>query len=314
MADNLVIRAREALLEGDRDETLRLLKNMAEDAEVLWLRAHAAKTDQERLGLLSSVVSRYPDSIFANLASSILEREAQYKTELAQPPEYQFWKQPTWQGRLDALRHNKVQLIAILSILFFSFLLILLWIGRNTQLAAQQATQAAWLTQTAVVTQSMTPPPPTLTTAPTLTPTITALPPSKRPVPVSYPAGQLSLLRVEFPTNRPVTFAAYNIEGAATPAVGAIFVAVQLEFRCSIPLCEEPPQAQIALRLDDGQIVRYASGNRPVLKEQPTIERVSAGQSVTGWFVFEVPAKRNPSTILVITGDEDPVLELLWPR
>ncbi len=294
-----------ALLEGNRDEVLRLLAEESPTAEVLWLRANAVEDEQERLQLLRQVANG-TDKKLARLAEAIVQREDMYAQQLTEPAPYQFWKRPGWLARLRAVRRRPLGYVALLLVILATIIGLSVWAGMEKQqrLAAQLFSQEQTLTATFYVSPTAV--------APTLTPSVTPLPPRWQ-TSVSYAAGTLKLIRVEFPTRRPVSYSGYS--GAlATPAVGAQFAAVELEFVCRMALCSQPPQAVLSLRLDDGQVISYEGGSQPLLAEQPYMQRVSSGETVSGWFVFEVPARNSPEAVLIWTGQEEPILEIPWPR
>ncbi len=301
-----VLEANQALLEGDREKVLRCLRETSNSPEVMWLRAHAVETDQERIALLEQVVlTGHP--AYAPLAQAILERERQFEAELQQPPDYQFWKQPTWRERLARLRQQRMWIIGIVLSLLMTAALFASMAERDRQEA-----QAAALSLTQAAQAAALQPSPQIT--PVFTPTVTALPEALRPQ-VSYPAGQLWFVRWELPTGRPVSMGGYD-QALATPAVGAKFLAVQYKFICRQALCEAPPEAEVSLRLADGQEIRYRSLDHPVLAGEPAARRVAQDQEVYGWLVFEVPDRSVPIALLLRTGEneDDPVLELPWPN
>jgi hypothetical protein len=301
--DEVLKKANQSLLEGDRDEVLRLLNNRHDSTMANWLLAHAVKEDEQRLSLLRQV-SISSDSVYGSLAKAILDRERQYESELAKPADYKFWTRQPWQSRLKFLKKNKNCSI------YGAIALIICIIGAVAAsiIGNQQGTNAnIALTKTAAV-------PMAAQDTPRLTPSVTALPSSSRSS-VSYAAGRISLVRIEFPTNRPVTFSNISSERAvATPAIGAQFAAFQLEFMCLQAICDGPPQAELALQLSDQSIVRYSSGSRPLLLESAGVDRASKNQSVLVWFVFEVPINLRPATLKVVTGESNPVLELNLPN
>lgn len=298
-------KANQALLEGDRDKVLLLLQGKPADSEIIWLRAHAAKTDEERLALLRQVADG-DDPEYARLAALILAREQKFEFDLNQPADYKFWKKDTFQAKVEALKAQRGWIVG--GFIFIVFLTVFLIINLSIQSQRAQTNLAVSLTQTAVALFTPT------TWVPTPTPTVTALPPSKQKS-AAYPAGSLKVIRVEFPTNRPVSFGQVSGDGlaAATPAVGARFAALQVEFTCQKALCSNPPEAKFNLQLSDGQIITYENANQPVLVEQPVMPRIASGQTISGWLVFEIPAKAVPSTLLIVSGDQDPVQQIDWP-
>ena len=133
---------------------------------------------------------------------------------------------------------------------------------------------------------------------------------------VKYTAGTLSILDVEDPTQRPVTFGSTQNDQyiPAAPASGARFLAVQVSFQCTQAICEQAPHADLTLNLQNGTSVSYQS-SRPFLVEQPLskIPRISQGEYTKIWFVFDVPKNISPVSLSVtVEGQEEPLF-LSWP-
>ena len=227
---------------------------------------------------------------------------------LAEPAEYQFWKQPTWRLRFSQLRKQRYWIIGFsLSIALTIFLLIGLWNReqQGKQLLALSATQMM------LATLNYTP----VVITPQFTPSVTAIPAARQQY-VTYPEGQFYLVRWEFPTNRPITLNQSGTGELATPAIGSKFLAIEYKFICRIAICEAPPQGQVSLKLADGQVIAYSYGNRPILAEYPDVARVAQDKETFGWLVFEVPDRAIPVALSIKTGNADtsPVYELPWPK
>lgn len=301
-------KAYQLLSEGDREAILQLLNQFhSSDDEVVWLRANAVKDDEERIQLLSQLA--HSQSPYADNAADSVLREHQYKTEIEKPPEYQFWKQPTFKGKMERLKNKNlwfiwVGLVLVIITAIVSFMLLIDDGGQEIPdpallLLAQQ-------TQFAAVTPS-----------PQLTPSITPLPPGNRPRGTFEP-GQLSIIRVENPTNRPVVFgtlSSFETAILAEPARGSHFMAIELEFVCNLAICNAPPEAEIRLQLNNGNQIAYFGANKPILVEYPTISRIAQKEVVTFWAVFEVPNTAAAQSIVLFTGygTDVPALELSLP-
>ncbi|MCX7976565.1 MAG: hypothetical protein N2646_05785, partial [Bellilinea sp.] len=237
-------------------------------------------------------------SIYSHLAQQIVQRERAYEQQLDQPPDYQFWKKAGWKAKWSGFWQQRAWSLGILAVVFISALVLV-------AVAFQNNSQRSSATPAAVVQQTPRP-----------TPSVTALPVNKRPR-ISYTAGEFSIIRIENPTHRMVLSNANSDPNtAAVPAVGAVYLAVQYEFLCRAALCENPPEAEIALKLEDGSVVSYTSSYRPVLAEFPGVARIAKNQTVTGWLVFEIPNQAAPAALLFPNdaGYDAPPLELPWPR
>lgn len=266
------------MLEGNRDEVLRLLENSAKGHESTWLRAQAALKDEERYELLQNLISG-EDPKFAALAAQTVRREDDFTRQLDEPPDYKFWKQPTWEGKLNKMRPFAMWLAGGLLLLIFATL----GISVNTKYQVQQESTIASIkaTQTAVAFYNQT-------------------------VAV-YPAGRLQIIEIEYPTSRQITFGEKenDVYIVATPAQGATFAAIHFRFECQLALCTNPPESELQVLLVDGHQVGYQSAARPFLVEQPNMTRIAQGQSTDFWFVFEIPKGATPDAILVYSGESD---------
>lgn len=282
-----VKKSNEAMLEGDRDAVLgHLSHESSPDLEVLWLRAHAQEKDEDRLELLRELRDS-DSSIYQRLASEILEREEDFERQLNEPPDYQFWKQPTWEARMQKLRQYRVWL--------FGALLLLGMIGFAVALTISQQNQAQ---QASIIIQA----------------THAAVAYTNQRV-AEYPAGSLEIIRVEAPTLRPVTFGETvdNQFVVATPAAGARFVAAQVRFTCKLSLCNEPPEALVILQLVNGQKVSYESSPQPFFTDSPDLPRISTGRIAEFWLVFEVPNTSAPDALLIYFSEQEQPQLVDWP-
>ncbi len=296
--EDFLIKANAALLEGDRDGALRILEGRPATVDILWLRAQCVTGDQERTSLLKEIVQR-EHPVYSCLAEEILGRDQSFSEQLAQPPEYQFWKKPTWQERIQQLKKQRGWILGIFGTIVMSALVItgMIMSDKHDQQIALQATQ------TMQATLSM--PTPTLRPTPTVTP-IAAI------GPVSYPGGELSIIRFEPDTNRKVVQGgSYREEEEAKPASGAEFWAFEYRFICRKAVCDNPPEVEkLTLKLKGGG---EREAGQFVLADYPVAERVADGVSTTGWLVFEIPEKADPETFILMIDREQSV-ELQWKR
>ena len=196
-------KANQALLEGDRDGVLRLLQNERDTADVIWLRANSVLSDGERMSLLSQLTNG--NSPYANLARDFLSREQKFEWQLSEPPDYQFWKQRTWAKRLEKMLAYKMWVVGGIVLIFLGIFGLIVN-GRYEQ-GYQQQVIAVQSTQTA---QAFI---------------------AGNPIAV-YPEGSISIISVEDPTTRPVSYGQMQDDKyiAGEPPKGARFVAVQINF------------------------------------------------------------------------------------
>jgi len=284
-----------ALMEGDRDEVLRLIENEPVTPESLWLRAQSVLDEKQRLSLVSQLAAEN-DSLFAPLAAQIYQREKAFEERLSATPDYQFWKQPGWNEKISSLKKQKAWIWAIISVFTILALILLTLLinpdGTSSNLSSSIASPV-----------------------PMYTPSVTALPVNLRER-IQYPAGDFSIVRIELPTTRPVSYSNSSNLDVAVPAIGAHLLAIQYEFLCRAAICNQPPEAQISLKLTNGSVISYVSYNQPVLTEYSSSARVAQNQTASGWLVFEIPIEAHPAALLFDLGSssDEPLLELTWPR
>lgn len=277
--------AHQALLEGNRAEVLRLLQDLPDTDEIIWLKAQAVPSEVERNQALVRLTEKHDPKISV-LSGQILERENQFAKDLSEPPDYKFWKQPTWNDRLSKMQQYRIWLLGGLLLIVLTGVGISLNLQAQTQQDQTIATIKATQTAAAFYSQTVS----------------------------TYPAGTLRILQIEYPTSRSVTFGEMNDNDflLATPAAGARFAAVNFQFVCSLALCTNPPEADLNLLMADGHVVSYGTGSRPFLIGQPPMSRIAQGQSTDGWFVFEIPQNSTPDAVLVITGDNEKPQIINW--
>ena len=292
MNDNLK-KANQSLLEGDRDGVLDLLRNEPETPEIVWLRAHSVLSDDERIQLLSQLANG--TSTYSDLAAQFLEREKKFEKELSEPPDYQFWKQPTWEKRIEKMKAYRLWVVGGILLLVLGIVGAVINSKYDAQFNAQVATvQAEQTAQAALAGKSF----------------------------AKYAEGIVSIIDVEDPVdmiNRPVTFGETLDEKfkPAEPAKGARFVAVLIGFQCTKAICSSPPEAELGLLLADGTntpLVNYSS--HPFFIDEPPSpekDRLSNGRSTKIWFVFEVPRITSPQSLIVLAPNLEKPLFVAWP-
>lgn len=285
-------KANQALLDGDRDGVLKILQNEPETAEVIWLRANSVLSDHERLQLLRRLISE--EGRYTQLAREFLDREMKYQAELDEPPDYKFWLQPDHKKRVQKMREYRMWIIGaflLLTLGVFGVITNINYESENEEFAAGvRATQTA---QAFLAGQQF----------------------------ANYGAGRLSIIDYIDPVDaleRPVSFGDVLDDQyrPVTPAEGARFVAVLINFECSIPICNEPPEADLALLLSDNQpTTQFNYSSRPFFIDEPPSEfdRIASGKSIKLWFVFEVPRIASPKALLVIAPDMQEPLIVSWP-
>jgi len=292
MKDNLK-KANQSLLEGDRDGALEFLRNESETPDAVWLRANSVLSDDERIQLLSQLANA--DSPYSRLAREFLEREKKFEKELSEPPDYQFWKQPTWEKKIEKMKSYRLWVVGGILLLVLGIIGSVVNSKYDAQFNAEVATvQAEQTAQAALAGKSS----------------------------AKYTEGIVSIIDTQDPVdtvNRPVTFGEQLDEKLrpAEPAKGARFVAVLISFQCTMAICSSPPEAELGLRLADGTstpLVNYSS--HPFFIDEPPSpekDRLSNGRSTKIWFVFEVPRITSPISLIVIAPNVEKPLFVAWP-
>lgn len=296
--EDFLIKANEALLEGDRDGALRILDGRPMSTDVLWLRAQCVTSEQERTSLLNRIYeTEHP--VYSPLAEEIIEREQQFAEQLSKPPDYQFWKKPTWQERIQQLKQQRGWILGILGTILMG---VVVSIGMAT---SERQTQQFALQATQTMQATLAMPTATLRPTPSVTPIVAM-------GPISYPGGELSIIRFEPDTDRMVVQGgSYGNDSAARPASGAVFWAFEYRFTCRKPVCDAPPEVEkVIMRLRGGG---ERESEQFVLADFPAAERVADGVSTSGWLVFEVPESATPETFIFVI-DREKSVELQWKR
>ena len=146
--------------------------------------------------------------------------------------------------------------------------------------------------------------PPAIADSPsTATPAPTAAPLPDRSRPLSgvsranYTGGILQVVAVEDSAQRVVGLD----DAQLTPVPGARFFAVELAFECRIAICQNPPEAGIALRLADDSLI--APEERAFVQNETSLSPVALGVTTRGWLVFEIPSIIAVSSLDITATD-----------
>jgi hypothetical protein len=284
-----------ALSQGNRLEAQRLLdayyqqhKDTKKDPLILWLDAQTRATREERLEQLQFLVSTLPaDHPYSVMAQETLNDEATYAAKIG-PVVRRRW----WNRRLGPVQVWHLGIVSAL----IGMIVILMWTFRPRE---NEIPALAEL----------------LTESPT--PVVTALPDLSTPVNVNdytlrYSGGILQIAAVEPDSQRIVERLAPT---PIAPVPGARFYALKLIFECRRAICDEPPQADLLIRLDDRTTIParddvYVAGLEPL---QP----VALGRASTGWVVFEFPVSAVVTYLEIHPDDlpsDDPPPVILLPR
>ncbi len=264
-----LIRANIALYTGEYAEVRRWLADYQTEgiasehaSQVLWLDAHTQPEPAERLRRLGAMVAQLdPSDPYADLARAALEAE-----RAAEPPVVK----QSWLPRAAII--TGVLLLGITAAFLLSG-------GANT------------------------PTVPLATETPALAPTLT--PPPDRSTPltgdgftVRYTDGLLTAVGVEDNSIRVVRIGTGEF---MTPLEGARFYALEVAFECRSPICNNPPQGELSLRLADGS--RIEPRRDLALSGQDTLVPIALGRITRGWVIFEIPVISPAAALGITTRD-----------
>lgn len=288
-----LIKANIALFNGSRAEARRLLREYeaqtagapeAEDAPlVLWLSAQAQDNREARVeGLRKLLASAPATDPYARLANQYLADEEKAEVEAATTTvaDSDGETTPRRGGGLLGVPWWKAGVFTLAGVIIGVIVMTLFPSGAGSGTSVVQLPTAAPGTP-GVVAQG------------------TPLPDLSTPIPpelhqTSYPRGILQVSRIEDGTQR----AADQRGTPLTPVQGARFVALKLVFECREGICQRPPEANLALFLDDGSAAPQVP-DAGVAGEE-LLQSVAQGSATTGWVVFAVPDTRSPLALAVL--------------
>ncbi|MDZ4767278.1 MAG: hypothetical protein SGI73_22275 [Chloroflexota bacterium] len=242
---------------------------------VLWLDAQTQDDPAERLHRLRGLLAQVPsENRYAQMARHILNDEDEYESQL---------RAAKSNGVLPKL--NVWQWIGLTAALMLGALLLI----------TQSAPQA-----------SITPTP-TLLSSATIVPT-RALPDMSRALDPAahtarYPQGILQIARVEDASQRVIDA---GTGATINPVNGARFFALQIAFECRSGVCDQPPEAALALQIDDDTLI--APRTDVLIIGESALTPVALGRSTIGWIVFEIPLISD-ATALIITARTTPAAD-----
>lgn len=281
-----LIKANIALFEGARSETRRLLQayrdergqfldNDPDASMVMWLDAQAQGDRDERIRRLHALVASVePDDYYAQLARDYLLEEEKYFQKIHANP-----NQRGAGFTLLGVSMWKVIVFCVVGGVAAFFIVSLLSGGGDS---SSQPDVGAMLDDQAQAT-------------------LPALPDQSQPLladsyTARYSGGILQAIALEDNSGRVISTRTLEV---ATPVPGARFYALEVVFECRIAICNAPPEADLALQLDNG-IVEV---RRDVaIAGERVFEPIALGRTTAGWIVFEVPTISRVDA-LVITSD-----------
>lgn len=279
--DARLIKANIALFKGERAETLRFIQeyvsefgfSLESDPDaplVMWLDAQAQTERDERIRRLQILVNTVPaSSPYSQMAHNYLREEER----LASPMDAK--------GSLDPrhLSRWKVSLFLVVGVLVIAAAAALLNNGAPAQTMLLNSTVAA--------------PSPTPLNLPDLSQALVA-----DSFTAHYSRGVLQVVALEEDSKRVMDSREQTL---ATPVPGARFYALSLIFECRGGICNQPPEAQLALQLDNGDLLPLRENSS--IAGQPTLQPIALGRTTAGWVVFEVPLISTVKALVISPPD-----------
>lgn len=291
----LLIRANIALFKGQYQEVSRLVAayrstgpSGSGSTMVLWLEAQAQPEHADRMRLLQGLVDRFPsDDPYCVLAREALENEA--ATEAPR------------RVRIPQIRTGTWPQAAV-----FIVIGILIAVLGNALLPNEPQPQV----QAVIVTA--TPIPDAQATALNLPDTSQQL--VAGAFQARYPGGIMQLRAYEDRSERVIDA---RTERVLTPVPGARFFVIKAAFECRASICSSPPEADVALQTDGGEVIPLRNDAR--LFREDVMQPVALGRTTEGWLVFEVPLTFRAEAIVLTPRSADgsasePVIIGLSPR
>ena len=287
-----LIKANIALFNGSRAEARRLLAEYQaqvganpppdEATLVQWLTAQAQDSREARVaGLRQLLQTAPPTDPYAKLASQYLADEE--KAEIAAKTDTvneDGTPAPAKRSGILGVAWWKAAAFLFAGVIVGVVVMSLFGGGSGTGTAvAQQPTRPAGQ----VATQ------PPGTPAPDLS---TPIPPELHQT--EYLRGTLQVSRLEDNSQRVVD----DRGNPLNPVTGTRFMALKLLFECGQGTCENPPEAALAVVLDDLSAEPRLDNAR--IAGETVLEPVGEGFSTNGWVVFQVPDARTVLSLGVV--------------
>lgn len=262
MAKLRLIQANIALFAGTYPEARRLLDEVhasrdltPEDVpQLLWLDAQVQDEPDERLRRLRTLIAQVPSTDpYAQMARQILNAEQEYAANLRAA-------QST-----TLLSNRRAWLWLAVIVLVGGVLIGLTANGSQSNMPVSPTAPA-----------SAEP------TVPVFADTSSALDPAAHTG--RYPQGILQVTRVENASARVIAAQSGEL---LSPVDGARFYALHITFECRSGVCDQPPEADLALLLDDN--TRIPPRGDLNLGGETGLTAVALGRVTAGWIIFEIP-------------------------
>ncbi len=283
----LLVKANLALFKGERSETQRLLREYQSQREIpvesdpstpmiLWLDAQTQADPAERLRRLEQLVHQtHAQDHYRQLALAILKDERDFQVRMEA-------LQSRFRLPFNSAAGRALGLLIIGALVTFTLV---------TVFSPPSRTSVA---------------PPLTLIAPTPAPTAIDLPDRSRALVADsftarYTNGILQVTAVEEQSERVLNSSSLV---QVTPVPGARFYALNVIFECRGPICNQPPEANLALQLDNGSLIEPRRD--VVIAGQPTLQPIALGRTTSGWVIFEIPLTSATIALTIRLPNVDP--------
>ncbi len=266
-----------------------LPENLRSSEAVLWLRAHAQADETERARQLGELANRFPNGEYGQMARQALLREAPYVKMLA--------AQSAPRGVLSR--------VSILGFLVIVAALLAILVGLGALLNTINQVNA----------------PPTVSTqAAALDPLlkVPVLPDLSQPIRSDphqvYAAGILHLNAVEDASLRIAAAPSGDVSVPATPLPKTRFYALYVTFDCKLNTCKQPPQATVALVLQDGTQVNVEDSLYMADGKDERLQPIGRNASTSGWLIFQIAQSAKAQALRISPVNENGSTQNVTPQ
>ena len=280
-----LIQANIALFNGDRAEVLRLTQAYRAEHDprsdndqamsmVLWLEAQAQSDHLTRLDGLRTLLAATPtDDDYGRMAQFHLQIEEAYRLRINPPRQ----------------RRRTYWVVGTMIVI-----IIMIIVGGVVVSGLMNDEEPR---PVVVADVEFTPLP---------TPSATPFPDNSQSLDINahtsrYPGGILQLTAYELASERVLDDDNF---APVIPIEGAQFIALRIIFECRQGICDNPPEADLQLQLENGDMISMRED--VVIAGEASLERIALGRTTSGWIVFEIPLISDIEGLVIVpTASED---------
>jgi|GEM_PF-1550903 len=241
----------------------------------LWLRAHAQSDENACAQQLGDLANRFPKGQYGAMAREALQRETPYVKVLAVQP----------------ARRGVLSRVSIAGFLFILGALMAVSVGLGALVSTLNQVNAPSVVN--IPTTVLDP----LLKVPLLTDHSQPLSGDPHQ---AYAAGVLHITAVEDASLRVASGSSGNAFTLATPILKTHFYALRAAFECKLNTCEQPPQAEVLLILQDGSQVKPEDGLLLADGKDERMQAIGKNGSTSGWFIFQIAQGAKAQAVRII--------------